>query len=459
MSLNKKIIIALYFVLFVGVLFSSVFLIRATVLDKQSYMYDLQLSNGEMIINTLKNKKGLNNDQLEAELNGIIENFSGLSNMGVGLFYKEGSKSTIFKKANGDLWPASIEIPTNYWQNSVATSSHREGLIRSLLPIDDNRALIIVSKDDHIFNMVLSYLKKTLPFILLIMGVVGIFGWFFATRLTKPIENLNSSTKELAKGKWSIKVPNTNTTEINQLVDSFNRLGGQLYEREQEVLAKERLSALGTFSAGMAHELKNPLNIISSYSQLLQRKLEDGSKEKKHVDIIHSEVHRATRIINDLMNFSRQKSLAVKPVSVSSFLEQLDKNFNSIEKNKHINLSLISEDCESFNIDEDLFFQVVINLVENATHVLEENKTESPKIDVKIYKDTDNVFVSIRDNGPGIPEEIIQKIFEPFYTTKTVGKGTGLGLAYCQGIVQQHEGNLKVNSQPGETEFLITIPS
>ncbi len=459
MSLNKKIIIALYFVLFVGVLFSSVFLIRASVLDKQNYMYDLQLSNGEMIINTLKNKTDLSDEKLEEELNTVIENLSGLSDMGVGLFYKNDSRATIFKKAKGELWPVSIEIPNNYWQNLVATSSHRGGLIRSVLPIDSERALIIVSKDDHVFDMLLSYLKKTLPLILLIMAIVGVFGWFFATRLTKPIENLNLSTKELAKGKWSIQVPNTSTTEINQLVDSFNRLGGQLYEREQEVLAKERLSALGTFSAGMAHELKNPLNIISSYSQLLQRKLEDGSKEKKHVDIIYSEVHRATRIINDLMNFSRQKSLVVKPASVSSFLEELDKNFNFIEKNKQISLSLASQDCESFNIDEDLFFQVVINLVENATHVLEENEIENPKIDVKIYKDTDNVFVSIKDNGPGIPEEIIQKIFEPFYTTKIVGKGTGLGLAYCQGIVQQHEGVLKVKSRPGETEFIITIPT
>ncbi len=461
MKLNKKIIIALYLVLFIGVATTSIFLIRASVLDKQNYMYDLQLSHAIMIINSTK-ASGYSvessQSQIEEALSSILGKLDHLESLGVGIYYRQDDRVTIFKKAHQRHWPQSLSLPQQFWDNSVATSFHKDDLITSLVPIDQKRALVVVSKDDPMFDMTISYLNKTLPYLVLLVFIIGAFGWFFAKKITRPIENLNLSTQELAKGEWMVHVPSTTTTEINELVSSFNRLGGQLYSREQELLAKERLSALGTFSAGMAHELKNPLNIISSYSQLLERKIDPESKQKKHAEIISSEVKRATKIINDLMNFSRQKPLCLKSVNSQDFLQKLKTNFHSIPKNSTIQLT-VNASHESINIDEDLFFQVIINLVENASHVLEEQNNSSPQISVSIANgNNNNVCLEVKDNGQGIPKEILPNIFEPFYTTKTVGKGTGLGLAFCKGIVEQHLGTIEVKSQPGETIFYINIP-
>ncbi len=459
MTLQKKLYIILYSLVLITTLSTSYFLIRQTVSDKQNYIYDLQLNKGlaysELIKNSLTNLETEDLSALAVATRKIIVSKGDQQEFNVSIYSKQSDQKVEVNSISGDGWAQLIELPAAAKKADLPVSFYKNGFITSTIPINSDYILLLNNKDDGFFDLFLSYLKKITPYLILILIGVGFVGWAFSRKLTTPLSLLQERTETLAQGDWEVKIPKTNTLEINSLVSSFNSLGKKLYDREQEIMSKERLSAMGQFSAGIAHELKNPLNIISSYSQLLQRKMDTDSKQYKQTNIIINEVHRATKIINELMNFSRQKPLALKEVALNEFTNRINENYTAIKPDS-IQFSLnVNTDQKSIKVDEALFFQVITNLLENATQALEE--TKSAIISLNIYSQLECTIFEIEDNGPGIPEDIRTKVFEPFFTTKTVGKGTGLGLAFCSGIIKQHQGELIYLRESEKSIFRIVI--
>ena len=243
---------------------------------------------------------------------------------------------------------------------------------------------------------------------------------------------------------------------VSPLKDSTDNNIGQLlvftdltelkaFQHQKEL--RERLSTLGEMSAGIAHELRNPLAVISGYTRMLSKKVDDSMKPA--VESISKEVVVMDRIITDFLSFAKPTDLTVSDVDLKDLLEGC---LGSIKENSlGVNVSANTEMLPHINADEVLLRQAFTNLLQNALEAM----SDGGELQVRGFNN-DYVCVSISDTGHGIPESIRDKIFLPFYTTKE--RGTGLGLAIVHKIVVSHGGDLKVDTGDKGTTFTIRLP-
>lgn len=269
------------------------------------------------------------------------------------------------------------------------------------------------------------------------------------------------------------------TSELKESLD-------ELKNTQQKLIESERLATLGELTAGIAHEIKNPLNFINNFSDLNKELLDElkttlnqhlGEEEnqlfediKGNFDKIVEHGKRADSIVKSMLNHSRNNSEVKEVVDLNALVDEnlrltfhgyraKDKSFNAqIETSYDINHPKIL--CNPQELG-----RVVINIVSNAFYALIQ-KTRSnfeaykPKLTLKTIEENSIVKLIIQDNGTGMPDDVVDKIFQPFYTTKPSGQGTGLGLSMCYEIIKnQHKGEIEVKSIDGEgTEFIITLP-
>ncbi|MEO5975748.1 MAG: ATP-binding protein [Chryseolinea sp.] len=225
---------------------------------------------------------------------------------------------------------------------------------------------------------------------------------------------------------------------------------------EQQLRHSERLAFVGELSAGIAHELNEPLGRILGFAQLIKNAGVLGEQQSTDIDRIVKASLYTREIIKKLMIFSRQMPRQISAVDlntiVSNTLYFIDMRLQRqeilmVEKLDH-NLPVIQADSVQIS-------QVLVNLITNAIHAM----TEGGKITVATKVKRNHVSLMVVDTGSGMSNEVKRKIFEPFYTTKPVGQGTGLGLSVVHGIVQEHMGKILVNSTPGKgSRFEILLP-
>jgi len=217
--------------------------------------------------------------------------------------------------------------------------------------------------------------------------------------------------------------------------------------RNESINRVERLSAMGELSARVAHDLRNPLGIIKNAVELIEISSEDitDDKLKKRITMIKNATDRMLRQINDVLDFVRTRPLQLEKKSLSTILKSSFKSSvpKSIKITKPENdLSII---CDSKQIEI-----VFSNILINAVQAME----DSGEIKVRIKENENDVGIEIEDSGPGIPEDKIEQIFDPLFTTKSTG--TGLGLVSCKNIIEQHKGTISVKNNP--TIFEIILP-
>jgi signal transduction histidine kinase len=230
-------------------------------------------------------------------------------------------------------------------------------------------------------------------------------------------------------------------------------------EMQEQLVQREKLSALGELVSGVAHELNNPLATVMGSSELLeQQSLGEGARET--VTLIRKESERAARIVRNLLTFSRSQRPDMGWHDVGAVIEEVVQLRRSDCARRSIQLATqLSPEVPPIHVDPHQMHQVLLNLVNNAMHALEETE-RGGRITLGTRLVGKRVQIFVVDDGPGIPEEVLPKIFNPFFTTKKVGKGTGLGLSICYGIVQQHGGGFRVRSTPGEGAcFVIDLPA
>jgi signal transduction histidine kinase len=218
----------------------------------------------------------------------------------------------------------------------------------------------------------------------------------------------------------------------------------------------EKMSSLGRMAAGIAHEINNPLTGILLYSSNMSKKVSKGGQLEEGLNIIIKETQRCKTIIQGLLEFARDREPQMALSNVNDIIERalgiVDNEFHLRHVTKKVHLA---EDMRKTMLDENQIEQVLINLLLNALHAVEEDGVVAVKSAVD--REGEKVQIEITDNGCGIAVNDIKKIFEPFYSTKI--KGTGLGLAVSYGIVENHQGDIRVFSIPGEiTRFTIDLP-
>jgi two-component system NtrC family sensor kinase len=299
---------------------------------------------------------------------------------------------------------------------------------------------------------------------LIIVFIAAISAVVVSRKFTAPLESLSAAVRKVAKGDFSVNVDIKSRDEIGQLSTSFNEMADELMEREHSLksaqlalVQSEKMAAVGTLSAGLAHEVKNPLSAVLGYAQLSKRKLSQPDVLRKHLDTIESETRRCNEIISNLMQFSRQEKGEFTDVTVN---EVIEKSVGIVDhqlglNNVHVVMDL-APDIPKIIGNPNQLQQVLMNLAINAQQAM---APAGGTVDIVTYCDDQKVYISVSDTGPGISEEVAKKIFEPFFTTKAAGEGTGLGLSVTYGIIQDHKGDIRVErADSGGARFVIELP-
>ena len=227
---------------------------------------------------------------------------------------------------------------------------------------------------------------------------------------------------------------------------------------EQQLLRADKLASLGQLSAGVAHEINNPLGLILGYTQLLLKDTERETQMWEDLKVIEKHAMNCKKIVEDLLKFSRSTQTTKAQYELNKLLAEV---VEVVETNFQLdNVTVIkkfSPRLPSITVDPDKMRQVFMNLLMNARQAMDNGGTIT--VSTSYEAETDLIIISIEDTGIGIPPEIIHKIFDPFFTTKPTGMGTGLGLSVSYGIVKDHEGEIQVDSVPGKgSTFKIILP-
>jgi len=292
---------------------------------------------------------------------------------------------------------------------------------------------------------------------ILILSVITTL--FLIINVNRPLKSIEDAINKIAKGDYR-NIPGISTgDEFESLVTSLNIMLDQLNKRSEQLVQTEKLASLGTLTSGVAHELNNPLNNISTSVQILLEELEEPDSEYKRNLLVDTEkqVERARDTVKALLEFSRRRTFEPEPVN---FKDLVDNTIRLIkgEVPSSVNVTVDMPEDIRVNIDVHRIQQVLINLIINAVQAMEGGGDLT--IRASKLSATNMLFFQVEDTGEGISEEVFPKIFDPFFTTKDVGKGTGLGLSTSHGIIQQHGGRIEGFSTPGKgTLFNVYLPA
>ncbi|MFO8086535.1 MAG: [Fe-Fe] hydrogenase large subunit C-terminal domain-containing protein [Bacteroidales bacterium] len=245
---------------------------------------------------------------------------------------------------------------------------------------------------------------------------------------------------------------------LHNSVSQLNESNQKLESAREALKQSEKLASMGQLSAGIAHELNNPLGVVIMYANILKEEAKEDEQISDDLKLIVEQAERCKKIVGGLLNFARKNQ--VKRTLLN--LEELAHNsINALIIPDNVDTQVICKLDNPFaELDEEQMLQLLSNLVKNAFEAM----PEGGKLSVIIERENENIIFKVKDTGEGIPKENLDKIFEPFYTTKGIGKGTGLGLATIYGIAKMHQGKIAIDSNtdpdkgPTGTTFKVTLP-
>jgi len=378
----------------------------------------------------------------------------------------------------------------NVFDITYTDSLGRKLTIGTMSLYSSNRVVFAMVKQSYIL-IILNAIIKTIALWVFFLWA----GYYF---ISKPLVQLTDAVKQLASGHWSTELTYSEQnrepkTEINTLFDAFNDMTKKLQQAQNKLndLAQtEKLASVGASIAGVAHEINNPLGSIMQSAQNIQRRIDptltanQQVAEQLHIDLnkqyayleqreiigflnnIHSAGERASNIVKNMLKFTRRSTTDMQPhdlveiindaleLCTSDIAIQDHIDFKNITINKNFALQNLMVECFTLEMQ-----QVLLNLLRNAVQAMDPQQAQK-LITIALSKNDDKAVIKVSDNGQGMSKAIMAQIFQPFFTTKPEGQGTGLGLSVCRNIiVQKHHGNMDVESSVGQgTTFIITLP-
>lgn len=374
-----------------------------------------------------------------------------------------------------------------------------------LLAIAPFVLLLLVKDISQLMNINQNKTWKNLIDTALFFSVVWMFiMWLITNKQRKELEKERDRTKneaeqkmlmESLKDQLEIQVQER-TAELTQQKEELQHTLDELKSAQAQLIQAEKMASLGQLTAGIAHEIQNPLNFVNNFSDLNKEMLEELKEEiskplEQRDDVLGNELitdliknsekinfhgKRADNIVKSMLQHSRASSSTKEPTDINALCDEYlrlafhgmrakEKSFNSgMETVFDPSLDAAEDGSGKINMVPQDIGRVLLNLLTNAFYEVNEKRKESsegyqPMVNVKTKRSQSNVLIEVTDNGRGIPESVRQKIFQPFFTTKPTGEGTGLGLSLSYDIVKAHGGELSVSSVPGEsTTFKILLP-
>jgi len=387
--------------------------------------------------------------------NDFIKSFSGIygssnlaSDVQKGDYFFERKRIPVDEKAGKYMSVLEIEVPIY-----VEGSPMKWGSIKIGLSMEEVRR---------------EELKTRLMLILigcsgLLIGVGG--ASLLARRITRPLKKLVEGTVKISKGDFAQKIDIGSQDEIGNLAESFNNMSRQLFlTREKmeaaskKLIQAEKLASIGRISAGIAHEIRNPLTSVKLNIQKVMESQNLDDVDKEHLDISQEGIGHIENFIKELLNFTRVSELHLDRFSVEEIINESIKMIRGTLRLKKVQLEKnVQGNLPHLLVDGDKLRQVFLNILHNACEAIPEAGKIKISLSQKEGSEGRNVRIEISDNGSGIPEKDWETIFEPFYTTKSTG--IGLGLANARKIIEQHKGIIQVKKKKGQgAYFEVIIP-
>ncbi|MFB5637015.1 MAG: ATP-binding protein [Nitrosarchaeum sp.] len=320
------------------------------------------------------------------------------------------------------------------------------------------RWIVIVDQTSSSFNYEFVDLKNSFLMIT-VLGIMSsiIIGLVLSYFISSPLRLLSQMAKQFSVGNFNLRFKGSKLTEINMIGNSFNSMGQsleKLIETEKKLaethtkMKNERLGAIGQLSASMAHDMKNPLATIRTSAAIIKKQVSSKDSEtEKAIQRMDRAIFRMSHQIDDVLNFVRTTPLNLSEKKLSDILNT---SIDSLEIPNNIKLEILDSDFTLF-CDSKKLEIVFINIILNSIQAIGDAKGV---ITISSKLINDHIEIDISNSGPEIPQEILEKIFEPLFTTKE--KGTGLGLASCKNIVEQHKGTISAQNNP--VTFKIKLP-
>jgi two-component system nitrogen regulation sensor histidine kinase NtrY len=311
------------------------------------------------------------------------------------------------------------------------------------------------TEEDRARTFYLAYITITAAFVLLALAV----GYLLARGVTRRIARLASATERVAKGESGFTLPVGGSDEITALTKGFNKMIQEVAEARDRLVYLEKVSGWQEFARRLAHEIKNPLTPIRLAIQELRRRAPEGDPRFKRLvedatDVVEEEIGALTRLVDEFSQFARLPEVIPSRVELKPYLDDFLGAYNNFAPEAKVTLELPEQPVQAA-LDRVLMRRVLANLVTNGIQAAGKGKAEllircalSPNGAIELR---------VEDNGPGVPPESAEKIFEPYFTTKA--EGTGLGLAIVKKIILQHGGSILLRrSNLGGACFVIQLP-
>ena len=296
--------------------------------------------------------------------------------------------------------------------------------------------------------------------LLSLLGVAAFSGfviYFGGVQLVgKPLNRLIRQVGEIGDGQLEQKPAIESNDELGKLAIAISDMSHRIGQQQATIRHTDRLGTIGTLAAGVAHELGTPLNVVAGRAGLIAGGKLTEQEVVASAETIQSEAQRMTAIIRQLLDFARQTPAPKSPLDLREVVERTCELMSSIAKKSSVTIEPQISDSPIFvNGDSAQLQQVTTNLLSNAIAAMPDGGT----VKVLISQSDNVASISVTDTGSGIDPEQLDRIFEPFVTTKDVGQGTGLGLSIAYGIVKEHDGQIKVESEPRVgTTFHVLLP-
>ncbi|MBI5897912.1 MAG: two-component sensor histidine kinase [Rhodocyclales bacterium] len=350
----------------------------------------------------------------------------------------------------------------------------RETLHELVLKLDQLTLSIRGRKAEILEGYRTVFSRLTLELFLLVAAgvvIVGGIGGLFFRRLARDIGLIKARAGEIVLGYRGEPLPVTRSDELGVLMSAINDMEAQLKSRDsqlelgrQQHFHTEKMAAVGSLAAAVAHEINNPLAAIVGLAESLvdDRTGKDVQRRRAdhQIDLILEQARRVMAITRQIGEFSLQRPLVPGFVDLNALVRStctfisFDKRFRGIRLDQEL-----AEGLPAVFVVSDHFVQVLMNLLINAADALESKPDELPSITVGSIRLGDRIVLSVGDNGPGIATENLARVFDPHFTTKPPGRGSGLGLSLCRNLVEQDGGTIAIESKVGRgTKVSISLP-
>lgn len=336
--------------------------------------------------------------------------------------------------------------------------------------------------EEHIQQEMADATRKLLImiFVFLVFGLIGAL--FFSYVITSPIKRISQKAQiidlnYIESEEYNIEIQEKKklfnieiNDELDVLVTKFSEMlsrlktsYNELTETQSALVQAERLASMGTLSAGVAHEINNPISGIKNCINRIIKDPENNKQNLKYIVLIKEATERIENVVQHLLKFSRKQDIVFEKVNLELIIENTLSLTSHKLQNNLINIKSDLNEKYFVNGSANHLEQVFVNLIINSLDAIVDRKETEPEligeIEIELKRIADKVNIHFRDNGKGIPDEIQRKIFDPFFTSKEVGKGTGLGLSVSFFLIKKHKGKIMFNSSEGSgTEFIIELP-